>query len=385
MSTGPALDAVVIGGGIAGLWVLDRFTAAGYSALLLERAALGARQTIASQGIIHGGAKYEAEGKPAGESIAAMPDRWRASLRGVRAPDLSAAKVLTERHLMLARGLGLKAEIASRLLAARRSRLDRADWPEACGLITELRRVIGLEEPVIDVPSVLRAFAEHHRDRLRRAEVVSLHQESDGVRLTLRGPHGRPGEITARFAVLTAGAANHMLLPAARQQLRPLHMVLARGAPGPLFAHLLVGPARPALTITSHAQDDGLIWYLGGDLAERGVGLDATAQIARAREEIARAFGTAAATSLRFATFRIDRAEGAMPGKRRPDGAVLQPEGRMLALWPTKLALAPAAAEQALAWLRNRASPAPAEARPLADWPRPEVARTPWQDVERWS
>jgi hypothetical protein len=57
----------------------------------------------------------------------------------------------------------------------------------------------------------------------------------------------------------------------------------------------------------------------------------------------------------------------------------------MLALWPTKLALAPAAAEQALAWLRNRASPAPAEARPLADWPRPEVARTPWQDVERWS
>src|SRR5690606_30885097 len=114
VSTGPALDAVVIGGGIAGLWVLDRITAAGYSSLLLERAALGARQTIASQGIIHGGAKYEAEGKPAGESIAAMPDRWRASLRGVRAPDLSAAKVLTERHLMLARGLGLKAEIASR-------------------------------------------------------------------------------------------------------------------------------------------------------------------------------------------------------------------------------------------------------------------------------
>src|SRR5690606_19834973 len=67
VSTGPALDAVVIGGGIAGLWVLDRITAAGYSSLLLERAALGARQTIASQGIIHGGAKYEAEGKPAGE------------------------------------------------------------------------------------------------------------------------------------------------------------------------------------------------------------------------------------------------------------------------------------------------------------------------------
>ena len=80
-----------------------------------------------------------------------------------------------------------------------------------------------------------------------------------------------------------------------------------------------------------------------------------------------------------------DRAEGAMPGKQRPDGAVLQPEGRVLALWPTKLALAPAAAEQTLAWLRAKASPGAPEALPLADWPRPEVAHTPWQDIEQWA
>ncbi|WP_119422021.1 FAD-dependent oxidoreductase [Desertibaculum subflavum] len=387
MSQAPMLDVVVIGGGIAGLWVLDRLAAAGFSAILLERAALGAGQTIAAQGIIHGGAKYEVEGKgtAASESIAAMPDRWRASLRGERAPDLTAAKVLTERHLMLARGFGLKAELASRLLQARRSRLDRAEWPEACALIAQLRRVIGLEEPVVDVPSVLQAFAAQQRERVHRAEVVALHQDGDSVRLTLRGPHGRPGELAARFAVLAAGAANHLLLPAARQQLRPLHMVLARGAPGPLFAHLLVGPARPALTITSHALEQGFVWYLGGDLAERGVALDAEALIKQARTEIAAAFGAAATTGMRFATKRIDRAEGAMPGKRRPDGAVLQQEGRVLALWPTKLALAPAAAEQALAWLRGKASPGERGPLPLADWPRPEVAHALWEDVEQWN
>jgi glycine/D-amino acid oxidase-like deaminating enzyme len=381
------LDVVIIGGGIAGLWVLDRVSAAGYSAVLVERSALGAGQTIASQGIIHGGAKYEVEGKgtAASESIAAMPERWRASLQGYMAPDLSAATILTERHLMLARGMGLKAELASRLLAARRSRLNRDDWPDACALIAELRRVIGLEEPVVDVPTVLRAFAGRHRERLHRAEVVSLQQDASGVRLLLRGPHGRPGEIAARFAVLAAGAANHALLPAARQQLRPLHMVLARGAPGPLFAHLLVGPARPALTITSHRLDNGFVWYLGGDLAERGIALDSDALIRQARGEIAAAFGAETAARMRFATRRIDRAEGAMPGKRRPNGPVLQPEGHVLALWPTKLALAPAAAEHALVWLRNNASPSMAEPLPLADWTRPEVAHTPWQDIERWS
>jgi glycine/D-amino acid oxidase-like deaminating enzyme len=380
------LDVVVIGGGIAGLWTLDRVTAAGFSAILLERAALGAGQTIAAQGIIHGGAKYEVEGKghPPDASIAAMPDRWRASLRGARSPDLTAAKVLTERHLMLARGMGLQAELASRLLTARRIRLDRAEWPEACARIAQLRRVVGLEEPVIEVPTVLRALAQHHREQLHRAEVVDLRQDGDAVRLVLRGPHGRPGEIAARFAVLAAGAANHLLLPAARQQLRPLHMVLARGAPGPLFAHLLVGLARPALTITSHALDNETVWYLGGDLAERGVGLTAEAQIARARSEIGVAFGPETAAGLRFAAFRIDRAEGAMAGKRRPDGPVLQPEGRVLALWPTKLALAPAAAEQALAWLRGKASPG-ATPLPLADWTRPEIAHAPWQDVEQWA
>ena len=113
--------------------------------------------------------------------------------------------------------------------------------------------------------------------------------------------------------------------------------------------------------------------------------LDADALIRQARGEIATAFGAATVAGMRFATRRIDRAEGAMPGKRRPNGPVLQPEGRVLALWPTKLALAPAAAEQALVWLRNNASPAATEPLPLADWLRPEVAHSPWQDIERWS
>ena len=44
------LDVVIFGGGAAGLWLLDELVRAGYEALLLEAGALGAGQTIASQG-----------------------------------------------------------------------------------------------------------------------------------------------------------------------------------------------------------------------------------------------------------------------------------------------------------------------------------------------
>ena len=73
------VDVAILGGGIAGLWLLARLQAAGYSALLLENQALGAGQTLASQGIIHGGLKYALDLKlnTASDALADMPARWR--------------------------------------------------------------------------------------------------------------------------------------------------------------------------------------------------------------------------------------------------------------------------------------------------------------------
>src|SRR5690606_17055328 len=78
------VDVAILGGGIAGLWLLPRLRQAGYSALLLERHALGAGQTVASQGIIHGGLKYALDLKlgSASDALAEMPRRWRACLAG---------------------------------------------------------------------------------------------------------------------------------------------------------------------------------------------------------------------------------------------------------------------------------------------------------------
>ena len=50
-------DIVIFGGGIAGLWLLNRLQQQGLDVILLESAGLGGGQSLASQGIIHGGLK----------------------------------------------------------------------------------------------------------------------------------------------------------------------------------------------------------------------------------------------------------------------------------------------------------------------------------------
>ena len=74
------VDAVIVGGGIAGMWTLTRLRAEGYNAVLLESEAIGAGQTRYAQGIIHGGTKYALTGKlsASSEAVANMPAVWRA-------------------------------------------------------------------------------------------------------------------------------------------------------------------------------------------------------------------------------------------------------------------------------------------------------------------
>jgi len=71
-------DALILGGGVAGLWTLDRLHRAGHSVLLIEPNALGAGQTIWSQGILHSGLKYTLAGalNKAARAIQSMPERW---------------------------------------------------------------------------------------------------------------------------------------------------------------------------------------------------------------------------------------------------------------------------------------------------------------------
>lgn len=124
-------------------------------------------------------------------------------------------------------------------------------------------------------------------------------------------PSRPPLTIQAACTVFTAGAGNAGL-PWVAQQVRPLHMVMARGSvlPGRLYAHCLGVSDTPRLTVTSHYDASGrLIWYLGGGLAEEGVKRDRVEQICAARRELAALLPWVDWTQAEFATFAVDRAE----------------------------------------------------------------------------
>lgn len=389
------VDVAIIGGGIAGLWLLAQLRARGYGALLIESEQLGAGQTICSQGIIHGGAKYALRGQitESAKAVAEMPTLWRQCLSGEGEVDLRGAWLLADHQYLWATRSPtswLVAFFASRLLRSRMEKVagvGSGDYPPALRHPAFRGTVYRLDEPIIEIASVLSVLAQRQRQAVVRCHGPAV-TARDGA-ITLRHPERPPLVVRPACTVFAAGAGN-AALPSAAMQLRPLHMVLARGPglPGHLYAHCAGASEVPRLTVTTHHDAAGrLIWYLGGGLAEEGVKRDRSEQIRAARRELASLLPWAEWSRVEFATFTVKRAEARQSSGARPPGPSVFRDGRTLVVWPTKLSLAPILAErvqEALQTLNVR--PQPADLRLLADWPRPAVATYPWdrEDLE-WS
>ncbi len=386
MPTSLKADVLIFGGGIAGLWTLARLRSLGYSCLLVEPHALGAGQTIASQGIIHGGLKYALDGQVGGaaRAIAAMPGVWRRCLAGEKdAPvDLRGVPVLSDHyHYWTSSGVlsRMAGAGASRVMRTDVERLAPADRPE---LLRAAPTGVGgvdvyrVGEMVLDARMLVARLAELGRGRLVHGALVpseDLKRAPGQVRL--RCTDGREVTVRAQTVVLAAGAGNEHLLEAfggpgtgeggfLRMQRRPLHMVMLRGAPAELFGHCVGTSTSPRLTITSGrisvpvgtaAGEPEHVWYMGGQIAEAGVERSREKQIEAAKRELAECVPWVKVPSeARWATLMVDRAEGVRGGaeaNKRPDGPAVVRTRTAIAAWPTKLAFAPLMADEVVALL----------------------------------
>ncbi len=240
--------------------------------------------------------------------------------------------------------------------------------------------VYRLDEPVVDVGSVLRALATSQREAIVHTSGPTT--PNPDANLLVQAPRHPPLLLRAQRIVATAGAGNEQIQPRAMQR-RPRHMVMARGATldGDFYAHCLGTGTVPRLTITTHRNRTGqTVYYLGGQLAEEGVSRDPEEQVAAARRELATLLPWMDLTGVQFAAFTIDRAEARQSDGKRPDGPELVETGSIITAWPTKLALAPLLASQVLARLRESGVQArhhPSPGLPEG-WPRPPVATYPW-------
>ncbi|MBX3404929.1 MAG: FAD-dependent oxidoreductase [Phycisphaeraceae bacterium] len=415
MTTTLHADVLILGGGIAGLWTLARLRSLGFACVLVESAALGAGQTIASQGIIHGGLKYALDGQvgSAASAIAAMPEVWRACLRGdAGAPvDLRGVPVLSD-HYYYWTSPGVMSRLAgagaSKVMRTAVERVPAAERPAALrDAPTGMNGVdvYRVGELVLDARALVARLAEIGRGCIVHGEPApSVEPWRGGSPLRMRCHDGRGVEIRASAVVLAAGAGNEGLLTRfilnaadalpVRTQRRPLHMVMLRCAPGAFFGHCVGTSSSPRLTITSGVPADTgeSVWYIGGQVAESGVARAPREQIAATRRELTECMPWLnLPDATRWATLRIDRAEGVPPSSGllpglRPELPVVARSGRVLAAWPTKLAFAPLLADEVARELEAAGVSPRADGALNPALPAPPVAAHVWdREGVEWS
>ncbi|MBL4573875.1 MAG: FAD-dependent oxidoreductase [Gammaproteobacteria bacterium] len=358
MTSSYSTDIVIFGGGIAGLWLLNRLSNQGYQVILLETDKLGSGQTLASQGIIHGGLKYALNGALSGAAnvISDMPARWRSALAGEDEIDLRECRVLSEHYYMWSNSgfrSKLKTFLGSKSLSGRVTAVEQRDYPDFFKAATVEGVLYKLPDFVVDTNSLLDVLIEKQRDRIFRVQPGSYtfkRNESGLVNAISFNDESMQFVLEAQKFIFSAGKGNQQLIDDAsltkpKSQLRPLNMVYVKGkALPPVFVHC-IGDSfslTPKLTVTSHSDAEGeTVWYLGGEIAESGVGKDKDAQIHVARKLLATLFPWIDFDATEFHCFTIDRAEANINNNTRPEDAYFIEESNVLVAWPTKLTLTP--------------------------------------------
>ena len=171
MAESLSTDVLILGGGIAGLWLNARLRQQGFATLLVENHSLGGGQSVKSQGIIHGGAKYALHGALTGasEAIADMPRRWREALAGSGELDLRGVRLLSDAHYLWSPGTlagNLTSFFASKAVRGRVDQVKGDALPPALQHPKFKGKVYRLAELVLDVPSLIARLAELAGDSL---------------------------------------------------------------------------------------------------------------------------------------------------------------------------------------------------------------------------
>jgi glycerol-3-phosphate dehydrogenase len=390
-------DVVIIGGGIAGLWLHHRLRKAGYQSVLLEKEVLGGMQSNYSQGIIHGGTKYSLNGalSKATNAIAEMPTRWQHCIEGQGEIDLRDARIASDHHYMWSRDRltsKLTAFFASRALGDKIESNTSASRPEAFNNDRFHGNFYALKELVLDIPSVIECLSGPYRDSIYQyngTQPNTFEVDGEAINAVILQGKQKKVRIEAQHVIFTAGEGNESLLHSAgfqvpAMQRRPLHMVLVRhDYPHPIFAHCIGSGSKPLITITTHYDSEGRpIWYLGGNLAETGVELDSERQIQSAKTLLKDILPWIDLGKTEWKSFLINRAEPRQNALTRPDSAFVHTQGNVITAWPTKLALTPNLADAVFEHLSApwaQSTPDEVRRERLAFVPHPPATPSPWE------
>ncbi len=393
-------DVLIFGGGIAGLWMLNRLRAESYDVMLLEQNQLGYGQSIASQGMIHGGIKYALNGSlnSASQAIADMPEHWQNCLEGKGDIDLRGTNILSEQYYMWPHSSlrsRFNAFLGSKALRGKVSTIAKQEYPvffkeNIPGPLYQLRDI------VLDVPSLLTCLSEKHRDQIKQiiwddcrieanedGEVKSIQINSDNETYIIKAKRFLISSGEGVKTLLQKLLPEQQLPESLEMQLRPLQMTIVKHKnPDPIFVHCVADKltSTPEVTITSHPCKDGdMAWYLGGEIAESGALLSPDEHLTLVEEKIKTMFPWADLNDAKWHSFFINRAEAKTPNGKRPETASLHQYKNIIVCWPSKLTLSPNLGQQVFSLLKEQnIIPGTYDNPAITALPFPGVATTPW-------
>ncbi|MCR4256323.1 MAG: FAD-dependent oxidoreductase [Candidatus Uhrbacteria bacterium] len=376
------LDVLIIGGGIAGLWLLDDLRRAGYDALLVESTALGNGQTLAAQGFLHSGLKYALANRPGTfvDALVQMPRLWRDALAGRREPDLRNVSLRGEccycwREDSFMGRLGLLgARIGLQVPLEVVPRDQRPEFMSSCpGMLYRI------EEQVVDPASLLAVLAERSQERIvlgtvtRDAGCVVV-TDSTGERSLI----GQP-----RTIVLAAGEGNEALRELfglsnnGVMRRLPLRFLTLTGDL-PLLNGFCLSGAKAKVIITSQRScPDEVVWQVASETVGTAGGCPLEEFESRVMAELKESLPWFQLPECAIRLNVVTRAEAATPDDSRAADIKILQEGNILTAWPTKLVLAPRLTEQ-VRLLLSKPSGSARVIPAVAQWQRPSVADYPW-------
>lgn len=360
-------DIVIVGAGIAGLWLLNSLTKQGYQVILLEAEDIGGGQSIRSQGIIHGGIKYALNGvlSQASDAIKEMPARWKKCLEGKGELDLRGVTALSDAHYLCSqRSVGAKITsfFAKKAMSGRVDSVSQAEYPSVFQHPEFKGDLYKLNEVVLDVPSLLAKLSQGFSERILQLNTAQCEWQTDaqGNIVSLSDQRQKLCIRAQRF-IFAAGEGNGAILDVLnidkpKMQLRPLHMTMATHSTNlPIYAHCIGASSKPLVTITHHINADGsFTWYFGGDIAETGIERNRQQQILATQQLLQKCLPWVVLKDASWDSLRINRAEPKQSSLSRPDAAFLHAEKNYLISWPTKLALTPDLSDKVLQVLRQQ-------------------------------
>lgn len=388
------VDVAIIGSGIAGLWTFQQLRKLGYQVALIEQHAIGSEQTIASQGIIHGGLKYALQGilTPAAKAIWRMPKLWQDCLHGVGELDLTKVAILAKQQYLWSTGniaTTISSFFASKALHGKVMAIKAEQYPTALTAPQFTGKVYQLNELILAVPTLLQSLVSpFYADTIKidpiQGCIPSFAEQGNIKHLTLR-INNTEHILTAQSYIFTAGQGNAELLATmpngVKMQTRPLHMVYVKAATLPTFyGHCIGLTATPRVTITSHfAKDGDTVWYLGGKLAEDGVNKSQSEQLSFAKQEIASLFPWLTIDG-KWDSFLVNRAEACQAFGLKPETETVVAKHNIIIGWPTKLVLAPMLTKKILKILEQKGVKKTYGNAKLMDFPKPAFATLPWDN-----